>query len=281
MVEGNEVPLRAASFEVLATMTVPDSPSHPLRHMASSIEGFDYYWKLLQFVFEIGSIHSVKPLNCALVPSDLRVLKRYVTACKKIASSEILNREQSYTFSFGQTQSVTVEADRSTEEVTRGFSALFRQIANENDEASFSKALSIVNRVNEQVADGDRDDRRVQLAEWRKRQGQLKGNHLRHLVWDKLVAQGKMSATLDFPDGRSVSAKPDSDAPQPKELIRVFQYGELIHWGDAESELAAYFESPETEALRTGQFLHAAAGLAHFYMAFASFLVALIPQLDD
>lgn len=55
----------------------------------------------------------------------------------------------------------------------------------------------------------------------------------------------------------------------PAELIRIYEYGDLIHWDKRSAQVAAFGQDRFTESDRRLAFLDAASGLAHLYIGFA------------
>jgi hypothetical protein len=58
------------------------------------------------------------------------------------------------------------------------------------------------------------------------------------------------------------------EAHTPKELIRTYDYGELLHWGKERHTLEAWEKDEFLANERRMAFLAAASGLAHAYIGF-------------
>ena len=103
---------------------------------------------------------------------------------------------------------------------------------------------------------------------WRSAARRLHTKSLNQLIRDKLVAEERLRAFRY------------DEEHTPAELLRIYDYGDLIHWDRERSpELAAFEQDPFTASDRRLAFLDAASGLAHLYIGFAELARAAIGRI--
>ena len=73
-------------------------------------------------------------------------------------------------------------------------------------------------------------------------------------------------------------AIPGEDGLSPQNLISVFQYGDLIHWGDKKAEIIGPDKDPFAHAWQRMAFLEAMLGLSHLYMGFSLVIGAALGE---
>jgi hypothetical protein len=96
----------------------------------------------------------------------------------------------------------------------------------------------------------------------------LRLRSLNQLIRDKLVADEGLQA-LAYDEEHS-----------PAYLLRLYNYGDLIHRDSGKSAVVAEFErDPYIESDRRLAYLDAASGLAHLYIGFAELARAAVGQI--
>ncbi len=225
---------------------------------------------MLEFVFGLPSPAAFPALPKTPKKTDLEAIKRYIHAAEELAQSELLNGRNEMTVHVPDEsdKQEQVETTFSSNEITRGFTVLFRQFHSKekSDPARFVRVHEILRQTNEAAEDTHVAERQRQLDAWKKARASLLQENLKVRVGQKLRSEGR------FP------AVPGEGQMSPTTLISAYQYGDLIHWGDKRSTLAAIRGDPFQEAYQRMSFLDAVAGLAHVYIGFSLLVRSAIPE---
>ncbi|HEX4838340.1 MAG TPA: hypothetical protein VFV03_07455 [Solirubrobacteraceae bacterium] len=256
-----EITIQARSYEWLATSTTKLRFPAPLSHRSSQPEGFEFWWKMLEFVFALPAPDAFPPLSNAPSKADREILDRFIHTAEEMAESSLLSGRNEMTVNIGEGGvQESVETEFVTNEITRGFATLFRQMhsTEKSDPARFVRVHEILKQTNERAKDDRVSERARQLDAWKKARASLLQENLKVRVGQKLRAEGRMPAGIPGEGGMS-----------PQTLISAYQYGDLIHWGHHRDKLEAVADDPFQDAHQRMQFLDAAAGLSHLYMGFS------------
>ena len=62
----------------------------------------------------------------------------------------------------------------------------------------------------------------------------------------------------------------------PAEIINLFNYGELIHFGKHSEDYEKMAEEPDMEAIQHNNFMQSMLGLAHLYFGFSEVIRSAI-----
>jgi hypothetical protein len=261
--------LSAKSYESLAMdpTVVPYAP--PLARFSPEPEPFQFWWKGLYYTFGLESPYDFEPMSPF---SSTEALEHYCDAARELASSVALvyGSEVSVRVRRGDDGTITelITPRFPPAELVRGWLVLFRQFYSTKELASFQKCHGAIISVAKNATDPAGPHRLEVLKSWKKAEGRLKAYNLKYLIGEKLIEQGRF-------------APPIPDAGSPAQLISMFAYGDLIHWGDKREELsrrqADAFGGP-TDMLR---FVEAVAGLAYLYMGFALIVARCVGRGDE
>ena len=229
------IPFRAVSAESLALGTEIGFDVPMIEH-SSKPGDFEYWWKLLKFVFELSDPRSFPPLPCEglVAATSLAGSIRFVELAQDMAISSILNTPQEVTVHVDQAEQI--DETFSANEITRGFAVTFRQFYSGEEHASFQSVHRLLGLMNESAGDVSVQTRRATLKGWRVAEGRLRAYPLHVLAGKKLADQGLIHPSLVI----------DSSQWSPSELISIYNYGDLVHWGDRRDELAALGAHPVT-----------------------------------
>jgi hypothetical protein len=151
-----------------------------------------------------------------------------------------------------------------TNEIARGFAVTFRQFYEQGERASFQSVHGLLAQVAGEAWDEAGNDWE-QLKLWRKAHGQLRAAPLRVLVGRKLSQETG-----------STEPVADDHPPFPQELVSLYQYGDLLHWGRQRADLSALTATRFDEAWQRHRFHEAVAGLAHLYIGFSGVVRAVL-----
>lgn len=244
----------------------------PYAEFAASPEGFRFWWLQLQYVFDLPNPHRFPRLMID-DPDLLRKIRRYQQVCKQLSVSTLLSFDGSTKLSWKQGDDepiVTTVAP--TVEAIRGVSATFRQIASDNELASYTAVRKAIGIAIENQADEHRDQRREWQKKWNRARGQLNMFSLRFLVERKMHSEMGHSAPDQWAS--------DADV-KPLSLIRKFQYGDLLHWGDTRDDLEDLQRNDAaSHALSFHKFLTSIIQLSHFYLGYAQLTARVAPRRD-
>lgn len=237
-------------------------PHHPpLVELAPSPDAFYFHWKLMHFAFRLDDPAKFPPINLSK-SEKVAVLRRYSSAAARLASSTLLSADEEAKIKVIKTatgQVESVETRFSAHDITVGFSTMFRQFFSDSEPASFSKVRNIIARRNHEVVDASSPAREATLKEWRTAHAKLLNAPLKTIALRRHFDEmGAMGTPVQGEGGRS-----------PKEIIQIFNYGELIHWGDHRKTYEALGVTEVDAALSRMDFLNAIAGLSHLYLGFS------------
>lgn len=141
-----------------------------------------------------------------------------------------------------------------------GFAALLRHCDLQNERARFTRVADIIWTAvgGDTGLSGEERDRAQEVVKsWRRAAGRLHQKSLEQLIRDKMVAE-EGAGVLDFEEEHS-----------PAQLLSIFDYGDLLHWGRHSDAIAEWEQDPLRAGDRRLAFLSAACALAHTYMGFA------------
>jgi len=260
--KSGEIKVEGRSYEWLATSTTQLRFPPPLADLAPDPAGFEFWWKMLEFVFALPSPATFPQLPTAPKKAQREILERYMQASNELAESALLSGKNEMTVHIpdASNDDERIETEFSSKEITRGFTVLFRQLhtSEKSDPARFVRVHEILKQANDAAGDSHVGERRRQLAEWKKARGSLLQENLKVRVGQKLRDEGRMPPNI-----------PGEGKMSPNMLITAYQYGDLIHWGNQRTMLAAVADDPFEQASQRMAFLEAVAGLAHIYIGFS------------
>lgn len=256
-----EIRVEARSFEWLATSTTKLRFPAPLASRAPDPDGFEFWWKMLEFVFALPAPETFPSLSKPPKQADSAILERFIHTAEELAESNLLSGRNEMTVNIADGGlGESVETQFATSEITRGFTTLFRQMhsSEKSDPARFVRVHEILKTTTDRANDDQTDERLEQLDAWKKARASLLQENLKVRVGQKLRAEGRM------PNGI-----PGEGQMSPQTLISAYQYGDLIHWGHQRDKLEVVKDDPFEDAMQRMSFLDAAAGLSHLYMGFS------------
>ncbi|WP_296388114.1 hypothetical protein [Williamsia sp.] len=155
---------------------VPMKFNPPLQSDGTDPTCFDYQWQQLTYLFNFDDPATFVSVVDALIDEERALLLRYVTTCRNLAGYTILNDKPGFHLSWKRRGSATVRADLPSHQEFTGFSATFRQLHNDGEEASFVKVWNIINRaLNDAGLDATAlADAHETLKAWKKARARLK-----------------------------------------------------------------------------------------------------------
>jgi hypothetical protein len=230
--------------------------------------GYAYWWQLFKLVFDLPDPRGFPPLT-GFQPAELEVIRRYIASCEELSESTVLSSNGGVTVNIkrgddGSTHE-TVTANFPPREAIRGTTVLFRQLYSTKERASYSAVRKLVGRRIHECADTDRDRRDQTQKSWNKAQGQLRAYLLTFLA-DRAACEAK---------GWGTAMIPNADV-KPEEVVKLFQYGDLIHWGEGAEAFGKLSEDKFNHAWNTLHYLETMIQLSHFYLGYSLLAKAAI-----
>ncbi|WP_406399585.1 hypothetical protein OH805_11080 [Streptomyces sp. NBC_00879] len=150
-----------------------------------------------------------------------------------------------------------ITAEFPAREAIRGTTVLFRQLFSNEERASYNTVRKLIGRRVHDCKDAESDRRAEMQKRWNGAHGQLRAYLLTFLTDRKVCDASGWKAEL-----------PDADV-KPEALIKLFQYGDLIHWGDGAEELSRLSSDEFKRAWNTMHYLTALTQLSHFYLGYS------------
>ncbi len=232
---------------------------------------FDYQWQQLTYLFDLDDPSTFLNVLDALSDDDKQLLVRYVQTCRNLAGYSIINSKATFSMSSKEkAKGWTVRADLPSHQEFSGFSATFRQLHNDGEPASFVKAWNIINRALNDVGLGETelDDARAVLKAWKKARASLMKKAPATLICEKL------NPNLKDEHPRTLKGV------VPEELIRSFNYGDTLHWGDNREQLAQLTDDPFNANFHKFCCASTMTSLSHLYFGFAVLVAAALGVPD-
>lgn len=233
----------------------------PYLEYASEPDGFYFHWRKLQYAFALSDPAKFPAIPGALDSQDRDAVKRYVKACKELATYSLLNHGGGITVT-ATPEGETLAVDSPSKEALRGFAVLFRQIHSDgNEPASFKVVRSVLSKTSAKADDEHVKARLGLIKRWHGARSQLLQHSLSDIVASKIQEAHLAQAVPAIQREHS-----------PAQLLDLFNYGEYIHWGDQRAKHAALFQDEVGGALTEFGFQQILIELAHFYFGYAKLL---------
>jgi hypothetical protein len=260
----------ARSYESLATDATTLRFPAPLAQRPPNPRAFDFWWKMLEFVFQLPDPATFPPPPATPVERDLAILQRYVSAADEMAESAVLSGDDALTVHVadGNQGVERVDTTFSSKEITRGFATLFRQFDSPKEAAGFLQVQRALRDADAAASDERSAERQADLKTWGKARSHLRAENLKVRVGQRLRDRGRWPAPI-----------PGEGATSPETIISTYQYGDLIHWGDDGKVIVAVAANPFEHAMQRIAFLDAATGLTHLYLGFSLVVRAALTKL--
>lgn len=257
--EGDQLSVTVyAPTKLVTDRREPPFPT-PMSDYVLAPKVFDFWWKQLDYVFELPDPWTFPPLPTTLSTDELDIVQRYIRIAANLAGSGVLNAlEEGFDVQIpdGPTGIEKIEKRFSPADLQVGFAGLLRQCDSPYERARFERVRGILWQAAEAAHDSERDLRLEHLRTWGGAAKALRKKSLDQLLRDKLVRDEGMRV-FEYDEEHS-----------PEQLLKIYNYGELLHWGE-ESETVAEFERDEfVDSDRRLAYLEAAGALGQLYVGF-------------
>jgi hypothetical protein len=224
---------------------------------------FTHWWKQLCYVFDLPDPRETPQLPVPLTADELEAASRFVEMSDNLATSALLNSASSITVqpsSFGD-DTVTM-VNFPPFDIQAGFATTLRHSDDPNELASYSRVKNSLAVACQRASDTQATRRGRAVTEWGRAVKCLHRKSLEQLLRERLVSEEGLSG-FDF-----------EELYPPRQLLQMFNYGDLIHWTQAETVRT---DGPAFLAKwQRFEFFLAAAGLAHIYIGFGELTRAIL-----
>jgi hypothetical protein len=249
-------------------LPVPLAFDPPLQALSTNEKGFQLHWQQLTYLFHLADPSTFSDIGAALTEDDARLLVRFAQTCCRLARYSAVSASSSVSVSIHRDETISVQAELPDDEVFAGFSATFRQLHNQGEEAGFDKAWQVLNKaLNTLVEDGSapESDRAV-LTAWKKARNKLNAKTATTMICETLVPEPADEKTLSL------------KGIVPEQLIKTYNYGNTPHWGDYREEFAELTNDPDHQMFYSFCCLTSMVSLSHLYFGFATLIAAALGQ---
>jgi len=180
--------------------------------------------------------------------------------CRRLAGFSVINDDSGLSVGVDHGDDWHVRViNPPADESFLGASAAFRQLHNDGETASFTNAYNALFKVMKTLPEDQQLVIKETVPQWRAARAKLMNHTLQ-----TLTALKAGNATLDNPVSYG-NINPD-------ELIRTFNYGDSLHFGDAKDHLDNLLAQPFHEAYYKYAALLSIVGLSHLYFGFSVLL---------
>lgn len=227
----------------------------PRIHRADDPEGFEHWWRQLQYVFGLPDPRLFPSLPQPLSVTDADLVDRFVRTTHDLADSLVMNAPGEFSGSFDKEGEEQVHVDFPARDAQAGFTVFLRQCHADGEPTRYRRVYNVLWLAASAAADASRERRLEELRAWYEALTLLRQKSVRQLVRDRFVSE----------EGWEVFD--DHEPRSPDKLLRIYQYGDLIHWGDLRGEVVKDDRTYEAARQRY-EFFGAAIGLAHALVGF-------------
>lgn len=242
---------------------VPLKFDPPLQSCGTDPTCFDYQWQQLTYLFDLDDPFAFVKIFDALSPDDRDLLIRYIETCRALAGYSIINTKGSFSVPFN---GGPARVDLPSHQEFSGFSATFRQLHNDGENASFVKVWNVINRA---LNDSGLEDEaltaaRLTLKAWKQARARLSEKAAATMICEKLAP--------NLQDDHPRTLK----GIVPADLIKNFNYGDTLHWGDQREQLAELTNDPFDADFHKFACMTTMNSLSHLYFGFAVLVAAAL-----
>ena len=229
---------------------------------ATDPTGFQFWWRQLTYAFDLPNPSAFPPLPEPFPDVEATRAARFVYVTESLAASAAVSSPGGITMSpaFHGEEEI-IQTDFPPVDAQVGFAGLLRQCHNASEPASFKHVHNALWLAASSAQDQEAPERITAIKDWHRAIKSLRRNSLDQLIRDKLVRE----------EGCGIFAWQEEMSPE--QLLRTFNYGDLIHWGDGRVSLSTS-DDEFAVVYQRYEFLRAGLGLAHIYIGFGELVRA-------
>ncbi|MEV4207553.1 hypothetical protein [Nocardia salmonicida] len=234
----------------------------PLIDVAANKISFQRHWEKLTYLFDLPDPADFPSVYSQLTETDRAMMTRFIATCRNLAGYAVFNGlGGGLSIKSADGKGWTVTADLPSHEQFGAISATFRQLHNAEEEASFSKIEQRIQISLNKVEEVRRQGPRAVVNQWREARASIMNKTVPTLVCERIgETTGKMPPVLSL------------GGFAPDELIRQFNYGDMLHWGKYRDKLADLTEDENHEKFYKYAVLNSMISLGHLYFGFSVLL---------
>jgi hypothetical protein len=133
----------------------------PMFDHCSSPEAFEFYWRILDYVFGLEDPRAFPPLSPPLPEAESAIVARYIRTTQDLAASAVVNAiDESFVVNIAdETDDETIKLTLSERDRQVGFAALLRHCDSVKEDASFHAVASLLTEAAEAFTDDLRQHR--------------------------------------------------------------------------------------------------------------------------
>ncbi|MDV6262183.1 hypothetical protein [Rhodococcoides yunnanense] len=236
----------------------------PLVDKATDQRGFKFSWEKRTYAFQLPDPAQFPPLAIEL--EEKKVVARYIMTCLQLAAYTVFNEQGGIAFSSSGQGNWEVTSNFPSHQEFAGLSGTFRQLHNPPDEASYSKVKAIISRATVQLEGDDLERAHDLLKVWDNARKALLKKMISTILCEKVL--GDLAA--------SAEPKISMFGVNPEEIIKAFNYGDSLHWGDQRENLARLVADDFSESFHKHCCIEAMITLSHFYFGYAMLAAAAL-----
>lgn len=237
----------------------------PLVDEALNPDTFSYHWQQLTYAFKLPSPANFPALT-HLTDDERLMLRQYVKNARKLAKYSVFGDTLGSFDITHEDGERFVNANLPSEEAFTAASATFRQLNNQNDEASFDKVKAVLERAISQEGSSKRARGQKLLKPWLAARKQLAKQMIETIIARKLVGDKDERPPYTF------------EGVNPSKLIKTYNYGDTLHWGKEREALAELTADPDLEKFWMHCVLSSMLTMSHFYFGFARAVEAALGE---
>lgn len=247
-------------------LPVPLKFDPPLQAFGTNEKAFSMHWQQITYLFNLDDPIAFSDLRSGLTEDKRTLLTRYIQTCCRLARYSTISGDSSVVLSTNADGESSVHANLPSDEAFVGFSTSFRQLHNKNEKASFTKAWKVLNTALNSLIESDKapvSDRDA-LTAWKEARNKLSSKTAPTMICESLVP--------DSLDEKPLSLK----GINPDDLIRTYNYGDTIHWGNNREDYAELTSDPSYEKFYSFCCVSSMVSLSHLYFGFAELIAAAL-----
>lgn len=238
----------------------------PYIELSTNTRMFRYVWRRMHIAHGPPDPRGLQPLNVRL--RDLQMLRRFVQTARDLAKYPAFNHRSALTTSFTSLSGhIRTEPDFPPKHEQQSVAIQLRQLHG-SDEAAFNNVHGLLMQSANHAQDSDRKLRTEVLKRW----GKIRREVLKLSLRDRLEG---VSLAIDYDLERVPVWK--LEGPSPEEMIKLFFYGDRIHWGNQREEFERLMAEPNQANAYEYEYLIASAEAGYFYMGYARLIEQLVP----
>lgn len=224
-------------------------------------KGFRHYWEKLDYVFALPDPSTFPQFK--IHGDDRDSVLRFIEVCLRLAKFSVINDDTRLKAYTDRGRWHIRVSDYPSDESFLGASALFRQLHNDGEPACFTTAHNVLFKAMKTLPNDQQDEAKSVVLQWKDARRKLM-NHTLQTLTARKVSNAPMTKPVSYGN------------VNPDNLIRTFNYGDSLHFGDTRAQLDDLLADPLHESYYKYAALLSIVGLSHLYFGFAELLASAL-----